>query len=225
MAKRPVRIIFSHQRLRALVLTCLVMLAAWAFSNGLACSQTSRYHVLSFFFDGVPEPGPGARMDSRTSPTGPAVEPRPAAQPMRYYAHTPYRENRCEGCHDATSRQLIRSVSEGLCLTCHSKLTAEARFVHGPVAVDDCTACHHFHGAAFPNQLLVDPVATCLNCHDREDLSAGDHHQSAPTPLSVGATRKADDQRSCVECHNPHGGGDRFFLKRTGPLSGNAHER
>ncbi|MEK7328413.1 MAG: cytochrome c3 family protein [Chloroflexota bacterium] len=223
MAKRPVRMIFSHQRLRALVLTCLVMLAAWVLSNGLACSQTTRRHVLSFFFDGVPEVGQvsGARMDSRTSPTRtsgvPAVEPRPAALPMRYYAHTPYRENRCQGCHDPTSGQLIRSVSEGLCLTCHSKLTADARFVHGPVAVDDCTACHHFHGAPFPNQLLVDPVATCLNCHDREDLSGGDHHQSAPTPLSVGATRQADDQRSCVNCHNPHGGSDRFFLKRTEP--------
>ena len=212
MAKRP-------------VVLCIVTLTAWALS--LACSQTTQYKVLSFFFDGVPEPGAardtaGAIAGGRTSP---AVEPRATAPPKQYYAHTPYRENRCGSCHDSTSGQLIQSVGEGLCLICHSKLIAEARFVHGPVAVDDCTACHHFHGAPFPNQLLVDPVATCLNCHDRVDLSVGDHHQSAPTPLSPPSADQADDQRSCVECHNPHGGSDRFFLKRTGPVRGNALER
>ena len=204
MAKRP-------------VVLCLVMLAAWVMC--LACSQTTRYQVLSFFFDGVPEPGHArATADALGGDRNrPAVEPSPAVLPKRYYTHTPFRENRCQGCHDPTSGQLIRSVSEGLCRTCHADLIADARFVHGPAAVDDCTACHHFHGASFPNQLLVDPVATCLNCHDREDLSGGDHHPSAPTPLSVGATRQADDQRSCVECHNPHAGDNRFFLKRAGP--------
>lgn len=190
MAKRP-------------VVLCLVMLAGWVLS--LACSQTTRYHVLSFFFDGVPEVGrggpAGAQAGDRASP---AVEPGPTVLPKRFYAHTPYRENRCQGCHDPTSGQLIRSVAEGLCLSCHAKLIADARFVHGPVAVDDCTVCHHFHGASFPNQLLLDPVATCLNCHDRADLSTGDHH-AMPDP------------RSCEECHNPHAGDNRFFLKRTGP--------
>ena len=204
MAKRPVRIIVSHQRLRALVLTCLVTVAAWALC--LACSQAGRHQVLSFFFDGVPEPGrvTSASTDSGTSPLGLVGEPSPAAVPKRYYAHTPYRENRCQACHDPVSGQLVRSVAEGLCLTCHSKLTADARFVHGPVAVDDCTACHHFHGADLPNLLLADPVATCLNCHDQEDLSTGDYHTAL-------------NQRSCVECHNPHAGDNRFFLKRAEP--------
>lgn len=186
------------------VVLCLVTLTAWALS--LACSQPTRYQMLSFFFDGVPEPGrAGGAGDAQTGDrTRPAVEPSPAVQPKRYYAHTPYRKNRCEGCHDPTSGQLIRSVSEGLCLICHSKLIADARFVHGPVAVNDCTVCHHFHGAPFPNLLLVDPVATCLNCHDRVDLSAGDHHAAL-------------DQRSCEECHNPHAGDDRFFLKKGEP--------
>ncbi len=189
---------------RRSVILCLVTLAAWVLC--IACSQASRYQVLSFFFDGVPEPGrardsAGAFISDRTSP---AVEASPTALTKRYYAHTPYRENRCQGCHDPTSGQLIRSLSEGLCLTCHSILTADARFVHGPVAVDDCTACHHFHGAAFPNQLLVDPVATCLNCHDQVDLSTGDHHAAL-------------HQKNCVECHNPHAGDDRFFLKKREP--------
>ena len=209
MAKRPTSS-NALQRWSGLVL-CLVMLAVGLLC--LACSQTTRHDVLSFFFDGVPEPGrardtAGALTGDRTSP---AVEPGPVATSKQYYAHTPYRENRCEGCHDPTSGQLIRSLSEGLCLTCHSKLTADARFVHGPVAVADCTACHHFHGAPFPNQLLVDPVATCLNCHDREDLSGGDHHAGARLES------RSSDQRSCEECHNPHGGSDRFFLKRTVP--------
>jgi len=191
MAKRP-------------VVLCLVTLIAWVLS--ISCSQPTRYQVLSFFFDGVPDPlrarETGGALGGDQS--GPAGESGTTAQPKRYYAHTPYRENRCGGCHDSTSGQLIRALSEGLCLTCHSKLTAEARFVHGPVAVEDCTACHHFHTAPFPNQLLLDPTATCLNCHDREDLSEGDHHVAL-------------DRRTCVECHDPHGGSDRFFLKRAEP--------
>ena len=191
MAKRP-------------VVLCLLMSASWVVC--VACSQTTRYHVLSFFFDGVPEPGrAGAGIELQPGEqTGPAAAPAPARVPKRFFAHTPYRENRCEGCHDATSGQLTRSVPDGLCLTCHSKLTADARFVHGPVAVNDCTVCHHFHGSAFANLLLADPVATCLNCHDREDLSVGEHHAGL-------------DRNSCVDCHNPHAGGDRFFLKTREP--------
>jgi len=218
MAKRPVRIIFSPQRSRALVLTCLLTLTAWELS--LACSRTTQHRVLSFFFDGVPEPG-GARDTAGASAGGQGsatVEPRLTAPPRQYYAHTPYRENRCGGCHDSTSGQLIRAVAEGLCLTCHSKLTADARFVHGPVAVDDCTACHHFHGSAFPNLLLFDPVATCLNCHDRVDLSAGDcEYQSLAPTLTGVVADAAPDVRNCVECHDPHVGNNRYFLKKGEP--------
>ena len=172
-----------------------------------ACSTTTRYRVLSFFFDGVPPPGSGAGTKATVEGAGAVsgdIEATSPAPPVRFLPHTPYRQNRCDGCHDSGSGQLIRSVEDGLCLTCHSALVAEARYVHGPVAVSDCTVCHHHHSSPYANLLVRDPVATCLQCHDRDDLSVGEHHS-------------AIGQRSCGDCHNPHGGNDRFFLKRSAP--------
>lgn len=170
-----------------------------------ACAGTNRQEVLSFFFDGVPPPG-GVPSDAvkRDGPTPDATgATKLAAAPQQFFPHTPYRENKCEGCHDSTSGQLVRPIQEGLCLTCHSKVVEEKKFVHGPVAVGDCALCHHYHGSPLPNLLLVDTIPTCLNCHDRNDLSAGEHHAKA--------------EQSCTECHDPHGGDDRFFVKRAGP--------
>jgi len=170
-----------------------------------ACSEAARHRFLSFFLDGVPPPGSQTAAGERTTPQGVGpVEPASLPAVQRSIPHTPYRETRCGGCHDADSGQLIRPVRDGLCLTCHAKLIAGAAFVHGPVAVNDCTVCHHYHAAPLPNLLLLDATATCLNCHDRGDLSAGAHHA-------------AIDQRGCTDCHDPHGGGNRFFVKGSAP--------
>lgn len=190
------------------ITTRLIAAALAGFVACAACSPTTRYRVLSFFLDGVPPAGsvPATKTSSgsgRPDADGGVEAPAPAA-PVRFFAHTPYRDNRCGGCHDTTSGQLVRPIEEGLCLTCHSSLVAEARFVHGPVVVSDCTTCHHHHTSPYPNLLLKDTVATCLQCHDEDDLAAGEHH------ASIG-------QRSCVDCHNPHSGEDRFFLKRSAP--------
>ncbi|MDO8630515.1 MAG: cytochrome c3 family protein, partial [Phycisphaerales bacterium] len=122
-------------------LTTLLFVSALAgFVACAACSSTTRYHVLSFFLDGVPPPGSGPATKTPSGSgrleAGGGVEAPPPAAPVRFFAHTPYRDNRCGGCHDTNSGQLVRPIEEGLCLTCHSSLVAEARFVHGPVAVN-----------------------------------------------------------------------------------------
>jgi predicted CXXCH cytochrome family protein len=188
-------------RVRWLVLSATaVALVALA-----ACAGTSRQEVLSFFFDGVPPPGgfPAAAQTGPLESPG-AISPTGlVAAPQRFFPHTPYRQNKCEGCHDATGGQLVRPIQEGLCLTCHARLVEEQKFVHAPAAVGDCALCHHYHGSPYPNLLLVDPIKTCLNCHDRSDLSEGEHH--------------AQPDRACNECHDPHGGDNRFFVKRSAP--------
>jgi predicted CXXCH cytochrome family protein len=187
-------------RVRWLVLSAtavaLVVLAA--------CAGTSRQEVLTFFFDGVPPPGGFPATSAGKGSGQNAIEPNGlAAAPQRFFPHTPYRENKCNGCHDATGGQLVRPIQDGLCLTCHARLVEEKKFVHAPAAVGDCALCHHYHGSPYPNLLLVDPVKTCLNCHDRSDLSAGEHH--------------AQPDRACNECHDPHGENNRFFVKRAAP--------
>jgi predicted CXXCH cytochrome family protein len=121
---------------------------------------------------------------------------------LRYIAHPPYRDNQCGRCHDPQGGQLHTTIQEGLCLVCHAKVAAEPKYLHGPVAVNDCGVCHHYHESRHPNLLLTDATATCLVCHDRDDLTTGDHHADL-------------ERRTCIECHNPHGGSDRFFLTGT----------
>lgn len=171
-----------------------------------ACSDASRYRALKFLFDGVPEPGQPARPPGyqiTTPPPGetPASADRQARARQVLYSHPPYRENRCRACHDMYRGELVRSIQEGLCVTCHEELAGEALFLHGPVAANDCTVCHHYHGSTHPQMLLAGPSELCDQCHDRADLGETPHAALPP-------------EQSCVECHDPHGGADRFFLKR-----------
>jgi predicted CXXCH cytochrome family protein len=112
----------------------------------VACDSAAKYRVLSFFFDGVPDP-------TRPQPPEPASvgaetggepsESPPKPAPMLVYAHAPYAQNRCGECHDAIGGNLARSIADGLCLDCHAEV-AVGRFVHGPVAVRACDACQRY---------------------------------------------------------------------------------
>lgn len=168
-----------------------------------ACSPSTRYRVLTFLFDGVPEPGkPAVGAGAPTVATGPqeSGEAAPRAARLAVVAHAPFRENRCTACHNMNTGQLTKEVRAGLCVDCHASPAKDARYLHGPVAVDDCVACHHFHASPYPKLLLQDAHTVCLRCHRQEDLSAEPHDATV-------------EGQACVVCHDPHGGADRFFLK------------
>jgi predicted CXXCH cytochrome family protein len=155
-----------------------------------ACSPATRYRVLSFLFDGVPEPGkPPVVGYGPAVPTEPQ-EPAEARVRRPVFAHAPFRENRCTACHNMETGQLAKEVREGLCLDCHAGVSAGDRYLHGPVAVNDCVSCH----------LLDDVHTVCFRCHRQEDLSAEPHDATI-------------EGQACVVCHDPHGGADRFFMK------------
>lgn len=186
------------------VWSCTVLLAS------AACSQTNRYRMLNFFFDGVPDPSKAAQADGARDPSlagqgeeaaGGASEPKPR---VVSYPHPPYRDNRCGACHDVTTGGLFRSPQEGLCESCHGDVPGKVRYVHGPVAVSDCLFCHHPHTSTIPKLLLHKPADLCLQCHDRDDLTTGTHHDET-------------DESSCTDCHGAHGGDHPFFLKRVEP--------
>ena len=92
---------------------------------GAACSETTRYNTLSFFFDGVPKPGEeavrkegGARPSRRKTP--------PQAPPKKkLYHHPPYWESRCGTCHNPDGGQLFATAAEGLCQSCHAGFPGE----------------------------------------------------------------------------------------------------
>lgn len=169
-----------------------------------ACSKTTRYRVLAFFFDGVPDPASASRdSDGDVQETGPAAPDTPVRRAVAkkvFHSHPPYWESRCGTCHKPDDGQLFRTPEEGLCQSCHSDLPGEARYVHGPVVVNACLFCHHYHRSVHPRMLLDDVKVICLGCHEGDGLIEGPHHA-------------ASEEKSCVECHDPHGGDNRFFLK------------
>ena len=185
----------------------IVVLAVSGLLLSLACSVNTRHRVLSFFFDGVPSPGAdeaaGERPETVGSPQPQTTQLLPARLP-RTFVHQPYRDGRCAACHDMNTGGMVRPLDEGLCLICHAEVVQSARFLHGPVAVNDCTTCHHYHFANHKALLLEATNDLCLGCHDRDDLTTGDHHTSL-------------DSTTCTDCHDPHGGDDPMFTRRKGP--------
>ncbi len=188
--------------------TILLFPLTLAITLAAACSDATRYRVLTFFFDGVPpggtEPAQPDTTPSDTDTPTPGETPAPARRAVVIHAHKPYRDNRCGVCHSIQTGQLFKTPQEGLCTDCHTDVPGDVRYAHGPIAVRDCLFCHHHHGTEFPRLLRDNPRDICLRCHDADDLNDGTHHADR-------------ESRACTDCHHAHGGHDRFFLKRTQP--------
>ena len=179
---------------------------------GLACAESTRYRVLSFFFEGVPKPGEALAAAGDTDGEHAAVtdgEGQPADEegvvatgPVARL-HPPYQQFRCGVCHNPNAGGVMKSPQEGLCRACH-EIPGDLRFAHGPVSVSDCLFCHHHHGGEHIYMLRTDPKDLCFRCHDADDLTEGQHHATL-------------EENLCMDCHHAHGGDNRFFLKPETP--------
>jgi predicted CXXCH cytochrome family protein len=173
-----------------------------------ACSEVTRHQVLTTIFDGVPSMPPAEQLckdyavevlakdrDERSGKSKPAVSSAVAS------THKPYGEKRCDDCHDKTTESgfVVKNKTE-LCFVCHTDFI-KGSFVHGPVAVGDCLACHDPHTSALPSLLKVAAADICAVCH-REPRQAASLHDMTVTHGLI-----------CVNCHSPHYGNVRFFLK------------
>jgi predicted CXXCH cytochrome family protein len=171
---------------------------------GCTSDPQKRYKILSFFFDGVPEP-------TETVAGGGVVRKIPGGQPMVIFAHKPFAEEKCDSCHsggmNALYRQVPESVSSNVCLRCHQEVTSKYAVMHGPVATVECLWCHAPHEANYRWLLRQPAPDVCLQCHTPELLSANPPEHTMP---------KSD----CLACHSGHGGEQHGLLKpRTGPYS------
>ena len=81
------------------------------------------------------------------------------------------------------------------CYDCHAaaKEAFARKYVHAPVAKEDCEVCHKRHGFSQKLVLQASPPELCTPCH--EDVVAGEG--SASNHLAV-------DGVTCVSCHDPH---------------------
>jgi predicted CXXCH cytochrome family protein len=169
----------------------------------VACSREARHRVLTFLYDGVPPLDADITPIPVEIPPDPDVETGPpgAAGPAgrRVYNHPAYQRNLCNTCHATESGGVLKTARQGLCQTCHPDKPPRKEFVHGPVAVNGCLACHHYHRAPYPKVLIADAQSLCFTCHVMEELSTDEHHATI-------------EEHRCIACHDAHGGDDRYFL-------------
>lgn len=163
------------------------------------CSVEKHYELLSFFFDGVPDP-------SEAEQGGGLF-----AQELNvtYYRHQPFEEGACQQCHaDITSLKSLRNDSS-VCFKCHAGIRDEYAYMHAPVLTSNCLWCHDPHQATVPKLLRSPAPDLCQRCHNDRLLRSA--HVDEPVEASS----------DCLECHSGHGGAARHFLKpaRSGAAS------
>ena len=173
-----------------------------------SCGPEKRYRVLSFFFDGVPpvtqpDERESTEMDveEREKPLLPALE-QPESEstvPIVRSHHEPHAKRQCERCHDRTSRTFLRVPAKDLCYLCHDRTRFQGKYVHGPVAVHQCSACHEPHQSVHEDLLKFTGASLCFICHKEETIRRIPKHA---------------DRSDCLNCHDPHTHDNPTFLKQ-----------
>ncbi len=175
-----------------------------------SCDRVTRHEVLSTIFDGVPNPPPPEEMCKeyaaqqvatlRGEKTAKDKEMAAKSSPSRHSIHPPYKEKRCNDCHDKTTQSGFVTPLKDLCLHCHVDFI-QGKYEHGPVAVRACLACHDPHSSNNPYLLKKEKSQLCKTCHRERRLAAGMHDKVMSRNME------------CTDCHNPHFGNARYFLK------------
>jgi predicted CXXCH cytochrome family protein len=160
------------------------------------CEATTRYKVLSFFFDGVPEPGSEAR-DAAVKGAGKERTTATTASEKKYKEHGPYAARMCEACHMRATNSLVLPV-EQLCLKCHT-INLNKKYIHGPLASGGCKVCHEPHGSIYPFLLVSEAKDFCLRCHDKAAIEKNDAHKGT--------------EAQCTSCHDAHSSDYQYLLK------------
>jgi predicted CXXCH cytochrome family protein len=158
------------------------------------CSVEKNYELLSFFFDGVPDPNAPVTRGG----IGTAV--------VIASAHSAFADRRCEACHGSTVGfgVVVTGFAEldaSVCPTCHTGIADEYPRLHGPVAGGECLWCHEPHESRYPNLQAWASPELCLGCHrlELESMAQPPEHE--------------DLARDCLDCHMAHGGEHRYFLR------------
>jgi predicted CXXCH cytochrome family protein len=181
---------------RAAVVAGALLILVWG-----GCSVEKHYALLSFFFDGVPEPLT-PEMQALAERTGGS---RLTAGRMAS-AHTAFLDRRCAECHGdqadfGFTTTGFSALGNETCLRCHDQKTQPPTFLHGPVALGACLVCHDAHASLYPVLLVKPSPALCLDCHEPEVRG------STSTP------GHEDLSRDCLECHYGHGGEQHYLLR------------
>ncbi len=171
----------------------------------LSCSTQTRYEVLSFFFDGVPEPQSEKTQDEETATTATLVvdagqsDESSARRRPSLVPHQKIDRSLCSTCHASQQGALdARPISgKGICQKCHGDRLREEGWNHGPINIGQCSPCHmNGHQSAGP-YLLSRPTVKelCHTCHDGNKKKSEMQHRAQSLRISV---------EDCMACHDPH---------------------
>ena len=153
--------------------------------------------------------------------------------------HGPFQEGeKCYLCHDAHVSKysnLLQNQEQKLCFTCHDKKikkgdrrikdiekrVVNAKYIHGPIEEEGCSACHAAHtpdnlfllSASFPTGAYgegkVESFAHCFDCHESELMT--EKETTEATGFRNGSINlhylhvHREKARNCTTCHDIHG--------------------
>jgi predicted CXXCH cytochrome family protein len=162
---------------------------------GTSCDPTSRYRVLSLFFDGVPPPEVAGEIAGQEETVSASSA---AARKVGFREHGPYAAKLCGACHESAASNTFVVPREQLCFRCH-ELKVDKKYVHGPLASGGCTACHDPHSSKYRYFLLSESDTFCLRCHDRQTVDRVAAH--------------AGVENECTSCHDAHMSDKQYLLR------------
>jgi predicted CXXCH cytochrome family protein len=183
-----------------LINLCFLIVVIWI----SGCSTNEKHKVLSFIFDGVPDPNEievviaddhQKAIDSLANQEITEKTSKPLL-----FIHKPYQERKCNDCHDQNNIGRLQDKMPELCYNCHEDLENKYDVLHGPVGGGYCNTCHNAHNSKYENLLTSPGTELCNECHAKEDVFKNKIHDGFI-------------DHDCMECHNPHGGNDRFVLQ------------
>ena len=190
-AARHLRGAWRWRKLLA-VTAWLALSLAWS-----GCSVKKDYKLLSFFFDGVPNPDQPAAGVTGQKGAGSGQLQGPTSIVSR---HKPFVEQDCKSCHSGGGDLAVNALSNAPCMACHKETPAQHAVMHGPVASGACLWCHTPHEAALPKLLRARSPDLCVQCHERPLLTAR-------------VPEHADEKEDCMSCHLGHGGPNPHLLR------------
>lgn len=170
------------------------------------CDPITRHKVVSTVFDGVPSLPPAEDMCSDFAQQKIAEMQRTATEAAAgkvsslNSVHQPYLDKQCNNCHNKEKPDGLIVPKNRLCYECHTGFV-KGDWVHGPISVSDCLACHEPHTSKYPKLLKLYKDELCHSCHKERRVAQGMHDKIATQGMI------------CADCHDPHFGNVRFFLK------------
>jgi len=203
-----------HSRLFGLIIVSVTCLLSITLGGCMHIDPLEKHKVLTTLFDGVPDlPNLDELCKDNLddlfnkyyekkiseAASGDWEENKNKKKETRS-AHRPWKEKNCLACHDFQADNKLRLPKNKICYLCHKNLI-QGKYVHGPVAVGACLACHNPHSTGHPYLLRRSLKTICFKCH-LEKRQAQRMHE-----------RVISHGMYCVDCHDPHSGNMHYFLK------------